>query len=517
MSRLSPTPAKRFGGRVVRQAIGDAVASISLVNLLYLDTWRLLFLVATPTAFFLTLRRWDYLAAGLGVVVIGSGLACLAIAGRRAPQRIRRLLCLVALATLVLLGDALRKHQAVDLPALVRGIAAFRVLGLPAIALIALTTAVLAWCYARPLARAYRLGLILASPFVVVTLSRAAWIASTTDFSRFADVVAPAAGPPAPGLNRVVAIVFDELDNEIAFTKRPKDLLLPQLDSFRAGAISFDSASPPAPNTAESMFSYLLGARVKQLRPVGARTFRAELLDGRIATDTNTTLFERLHQLGAHSGMVGFYLPYCRLRFAVSLARCAWLPFVNGGAITGLKRGVASSFASQTKSLFPLNNRLAHIERFRLITAQASALAADSSLEFVLVHFPAPHLPPIYNRRRKAFRITVHAMDGYLDNVALADVALGEIRAAMQDRHVWESTLVIVTADHSWREKEMFVRSSDRRIPFIVKLPNASRAGTVRSPINSIVLDRLVVYGVKGSINDSETLCQAVFGTSSRP
>jgi hypothetical protein len=193
------------------------------------------------------------------------------------------------LATLILLADALRKHQAVNLPALVRGIAAFRALGWPTIALIALITTVLAWRFAGPLARAYRLVLIVASPFVVVTLSRAAWIASTTDFSRFADVVAPPSSPPAPGLNRVVAIVFDELDNEIAFTKRPKDLLLPQLDSFRAGAIAFDSASPPAPNTAESMSSYLLGSRVKRLRTTGARTFRADLLDGGVATDTNTT------------------------------------------------------------------------------------------------------------------------------------------------------------------------------------------------------------------------------------
>src|SRR5579862_5148821 len=75
------------------------------------------------------------------------------------------------------------------------------------------------------------------------------------------------------------------------------------------------------------------------------------------------------------------------------------------------------------------------------------ALLRDSSIRFVYVHLDVPHPPGIYDRHAHRF-----ATDGsYLDNLALADVALGQMLDTLEKTPAWPRTTLIVCGDHSWR------------------------------------------------------------------
>src|SRR6185369_2924008 len=89
------------------------------------------------------------------------------------------------------------------------------------------------------------------------------------------------------------------------------------------------------------------------------------------------------------------------------------------------------------------------ISQYQYTVQQASHLAADQSFDFVYIHLPIPHPPPIYDRRAGQFAET--GEHSYIDNLALADRALGEVRRAMEQSGAWENTNVIVTSDHWWR------------------------------------------------------------------
>ena len=71
----------------------------------------------------------------------------------------------------------------------------------------------------------------------------------------------------------------------------------------------------------------------------------------------------------------------------------------------------------------------------------------EGRLHFVFIHLPVPHPPGIYSRRTGQLCLC----GDYLDNLALADVTLGELRKEI-DATPWASqTTLIVSSDHSWR------------------------------------------------------------------
>src|SRR5207247_2928813 len=56
---------------------------------------------------------------------------------------------------------------------------------------------------------------------------------------------------------RTVWLVFDELDQQNGFSKRPTTIDLPEFDRFRSGAFFAENAYPPARNTKQSLPSLI--------------------------------------------------------------------------------------------------------------------------------------------------------------------------------------------------------------------------------------------------------------------
>jgi arylsulfatase A-like enzyme len=116
-----------------------------------------------------------------------------------------------------------------------------------------------------------------------------------------------------------------------------------------------------------------------------------------------------------------------------------------------------------------------------------------------------PHPPAFYSRRKG--ELTAHGPVSYLDNVALADRTLGDLRQAMERAGVWDRTALVVTADHGWRrgywhnggdwtaEDEALDRGDPLRVPFLVKMPGQT-AGYAHDRDFQTVTTRAIVTGV---------------------
>ena len=491
-----------------KQAAKDLLIGCSLVSLLYIDVWRLLLSAATPSnGFFLAYGPSDYLAAIATVLTGGVLMAALSPPLRRAPRAVQYVISLFFLATSIVVLNELRKSNEGRLPAVLGVWNELRqAVGIPILAILGLVVLAVTLRHTIPITKWYRRVLLTVSLFAVFAMVRGTWILATMNFDAF-HTVTRHPHPGLPSAHRVVMVVFDEMDNEMAFTRRPKDLSLPNFDALRTTSVTFDSTYSPGPNTMESMSSYLLGRRVDSLIPLSANSFVALLKNGRrVLSDTATSIFSGPAARGARTALVGFALPYCRLRLTGMVDHCEQIPLVGGGMVDVQREGFWRAVAQQTQSLLPFNMRRSHIARLREVIENAADLAADSSYALVLLHLPLPHSPWVWDRRTNQFRVTILGDDGYLGNLALADRVLGRMRDEMIRRGIWDATTLIVTADHPWRAKLNQGRSTDRRIPLMIKLPGMKEGEHIETPTNSIVVSSLVPALIDAQIPNAAAL-----------
>ena len=118
------------------------------------------------------------------------------------------------------------------------------------------------------------------------------------------------------------------------------------------------------------------------------------------------------------------------------------------------------------------------------------------------------------------------ALDGsgdYLGNLLLADRTLGELRKAMERAGVWDSTTLLLFSDHGLRatadnvfplwgnEPQTVVRATtDRRVPFLVKLAGYKMPVTFNSPLSTVLSCDLVIAVLRGNVATPENLTRWV-------
>jgi Sulfatase len=336
---------------------------------------------------------------------------------------------------------------------------------------------------------------------------------------------------------RVVWIIFDELDQSLVFDHRPASVQLPEFDRLRRESVYADHVEAPGLYTMEAIPGMLTGHRVdhaRQLgpadlllqfattdpsnqpdnepRPEGAvepstpekprkpfSTSRRDRKEARWSAERN--IFDDLRATGFNSAIVGSELPYCRA-IGHSAASCDWFP--SGTVDVALNRpsildrmwfllrtrpftfpGLSSTrfyraplFDEETRR----ESRRAEAASFDQMRHRAIELAADTRFQLVYMHFPIPHLLGFYDRRKQAYSTEDSA--SYLDNLALADRTLGDVRATLERDGLWDRTILLVTSDHPlrdwiiedavwWNDSETasLGRVSRRYVPFLLKTP----------------------------------------------
>jgi hypothetical protein len=350
------------------------------------------------------------------------------------------------------------------------------------------------------------------------------------------------AGPNPPA--RVVWIVFDELSQAVTFARRPRTLDLPNFDRLRSESLHASSARAPADATLQSIPALLLGEQISSARPRGfdSLTLRSPSRAAGFDFKSAENIFDRARRLGRNSALSGWFHPYGRL-FNRSLVASTW---TAGWLLAGVEEpaepmgfgGLLWHRARAQAAVFPLLGHLPGMipaayqreemaARFVRLLSSSKAYASGADLGLVFLHLPVPHPPGIYDRATLA--LTSRGSHGYLDNVALADRALGEIREAMERAEVWDRTAVIVSADHGWRpiwrgspdwseeeEREFPANGGDAlSVPFLVKLPGGAGAAVdYERPFETVRTGGLVLKILRGEIASYTALADEMAETA---
>jgi hypothetical protein len=349
---------------------------------------------------------------------------------------------------------------------------------------------------------------------------------------------APLARLPARGVNapRLIWLVFDELDQRVAFGRRPASLELPELDRLRAESLVANHSTQTAMFTAIALPSLLSGRVFTNAQAIDANTLDV-VPDGstkRIPWRGEPNVFTRARELGVNAELVGWHHPYCRI-FGDQMTGCFALPSTHSSAALaqesnaardGVLKTILDLYWTQLQNLAdmlhsrgePGSERVtdAEIQRdqqsqYFQIRDQAYSRAVDPKIGLLFVHFPTPHPFPIYNRRERNFNLR-GPLD-YFDNVALVDRTLGELRRALEQSGLWDRTALLITADHGlrpgawighlgWTQEldRLTGRKDPLTVPFILKLPGQTAPAVIEKRFSNVLSGDLGLAVLRGAV-----------------
>ncbi|HWW22507.1 MAG TPA: sulfatase-like hydrolase/transferase [Edaphobacter sp.] len=316
---------------------------------------------------------------------------------------------------------------------------------------------------------------------------------------------------------RIVWVVLDELSYQQAYERRFPGLELPAFDRLAAQSTLFTQTMPAANYTEKVIPSLMTGIQIDRIKA----SADGQLMLHNTATkiwqsfDPHQTVLQDALDNGYSTAIAGWYNPYCRILASVT-DRCFWTfyPFPAPGLyadqpINSNLFGPARRYFFVALSLLPgyvhhadWNATLRaqfHIDEQEEVSAAASEFMADSSVDFLFLHLPVPHPEGIYNR--KTSRTTTSGDSSYIDNLALADRYLAQLRLGLEQRGEWDSSAILVMGDHSWRTQILWSKQDgwtpedqaashgvqfDDRPVYIVKLPNQQQGVRINDRFDAV-------------------------------
>jgi hypothetical protein len=363
---------------------------------------------------------------------------------------------------------------------------------------------------------------------------------SSEPASAFRPKPAAAVLPVRADTPRFIWIIFDEMDQRIAFNDRPVSLELPELDRLRGESLEARRATQTAGYTGLAVPILISGRSYRQSEIMGASRLDVFPEDSaeRLNWGEEHTVFHRVREMGLNAAVSGWYHPYCRI-FGDQLTSCfATATSQAGRALLreqhasqeGVGRMAGFLFRLQLENLKDMyrfdglsgseNLKDAYLQsqqqqEYFQIRDHAYADAVDPRLGFVMLHFPAPHMYAIYNRWRKDF--TLDSTIDYLDNLALVDRTVGELRTKLEAAGLWDQTSILITADHGFRPnlwrghygwtqnmERISERGASQLVPFILKLAGKRDHVVVDRSFSNIVSSDLAMAVLSGQVSSAQ-------------
>jgi hypothetical protein len=432
------------------------------------------------------------------VMVAACGFLAIQVIRRLRRPASRRLAAIAAATTLlIVLNFARITYETVD-----RWTDA---IGRPGLVVLVVLILAASFGWPLPALRAIRGIALLASPLAVLTLASALWM--------FLEL---AGGPiwrrvdpdplkgTAPSLRRVVWLLFEELDQGITFEARPAGLELPELDRLRRESVYADAARPPAGTTEVSMPALITGRPVVAVAPLSPNDLELTFADGKTTRwSAHPNVFSRARVLGYDTALIGWHLPYPRV-LGAALGMSDWRPSVAYEQTRG--DTFSEAFRNQWGSLAPpLHARRLLSQRFAELGDLALRTATNGRFGLVLLHLPLPQPPGIYDRATG--RLTSWNFTGmeaeYLDNLALADRVVGELRRGLDRARLGDRTWIVLSSDRWRRPSKHYEGPVDHRVPLLVRPPDGGRTAHVDDAFNTLGTHDLVLAILRGSISDT--------------
>lgn len=385
--------------------------------------------------------------------------------------------------------------------------------------------------------------LLITSPFVLITFAQGLtqWMRFRTG-EHFLENAAPLLIREGSSGRRILWIIFDEMDFRLSFVERPTTLNLPEFDRLRTESLFAWNAYPPSDETESSLPALITGRLISEIdRSAPNELLLRGIAEGHsVPWGTQPNVFSRAREMAVNTGLAGWYHPYCRV-IGNSLTQCSWeatsLLFLPNTDLTdlitssekiGVAQGMRRVFGSALvpamfRLLLPKNPRIWREHLFREFNSihQASlVMATDSNLQLMLVHYPIPHPPGMYDRYKDDF--SQSSRSGYIDNLALADRTLKQLRQRMVEAELWENTSVLISSDHRlradsvWRDHPLWKPAltkedplilnsrRDERVPFILKLAGENQGVIYEPAFNTVLSHDLILAILSGEVTKKE-------------
>lgn len=487
----------------------DFALSLSLANLCFIKVWRY-FLSSAHRYFFISPAH--LVAAGIiaDVILLTTiFFLCITLLRRRFSERTDAwLVAAIFVVALTVVNVLLTSFNFLPL-----GMLNLRKLIAVAAAIIVALVILALWrkCH-RLIANFASVCVLLMLPFAALTFAQTLKVAFFEN--RLAASETKALSRPAESesaLRRIVWITFDELDEHLTFEHRPTGLELPELDKLRRESLYTTSAYPPAMFTQQSIPALLVGRLLSKVELRGGEMFITyDGETGAHSLGSQPNIFRDARQFGRRAAVVGWYHPYCGL-FGAELERCYTFgeQLAKGDSVFKEMGRVALSAASAIPyagKFLPVQNidRASphHSVTYSGELQEAKDVLRDTRFDFVYLHFPIPHPPGIYDRKRGAL---TNGASSYLDNLALVDETLGALRREMEKTGEWDDSVVLVTSDHWWRydlwrggggwtteDEQAANYQINYRVPFLLKMANQKRGATYEGEFNTVVTRELL-------------------------
>jgi len=353
--------------------------------------------------------------------------------------------------------------------------------------------------YRRWLAERYAALPLLFAPYLLVTFSQSATaIARVEPASHFSPhAVQPAVALVNPLPANVVWIIFDETDYRLCFGERPSFLSLPAFDRFRQGALFASAAYSPNDNTQTSLPSLITGIPLERSEPVAAG--RLDLVQaGTLAHSdfsAQDTVFKEVKRRGGSTALLGWFLPYGRIMREVDLCR----DYSRYNYYTS--DSLLDVYLKQPREVLdmrflPFKNTLLAENQIQIVTRMCSDVkeaVKGNDISLLFLHYSVPHSPNIYDPRTGRLGFNRSKRQGYFDNVALADRCLAELRKSMEEKGIWDSSLVIISSDHHWRTNTYDQQLDRQHVPFLAKFPHQRQEVDYRGKFNTRLTKDLIL------------------------
>jgi arylsulfatase A-like enzyme len=146
------------------------------------------------------------------------------------------------------------------------------------------------------------------------------------------------------------------------------------------------------------------------------------------------------------------------------------------------------------------------------VVSKALEVACDGAVGLALLHLPVPHPPYFYNAAtgkndRGATPIKgLFQQDqrGYFDALALTDRTIGQMRRAMEQAGLWETTTVLLSSDHPFRHRPALDgKPRSAHIPYILKMAGTVQSGNYDHPISALITKKLIRSILSGELSSA--------------
>jgi hypothetical protein len=297
---------------------------------------------------------------------------------------------------------------------------------------------------------------------------------------------------------KVVWIVFDEFDPEIAFSEinRPN---LQNWNLLQGQSVYHRAMYAPSFATVMSIPSMLMGI------PTQGNAYKdIAKLEVKNFNNLNTpfqfenTIFNRLAKNNYKSSILGFYHPYCGIFSGI---KCT--SFSNSRDYQWYS-GIVDAYAHRgiLKLLNSNNAVTSSVDPFAYITEQQIKkihnFILDESVDFSFIHLNVPHLPSTFAKYKYAEN-PEGDMNNYLLNLKLTDYILEGIVFDL-DKIKDKKVLLILSSDHWFRAREASMVPHPAL--FMAKINHDNKKIILTNPTSSIYIQGIVEEFLKNKISN---------------